>query len=55
MTGSRRTADDRQRRPDLLTTAVSPHHASTAVAAAHRAPALKVPRLLRAGPEGPAS
>jgi hypothetical protein len=55
MTRSRRTADDWQCRRDLLMAAVGPHHASTAVAAAHRAPALKAPRLLRAGREGPAS
>ena len=55
MTRSLRTAADRERRRDLLSAAAGLHPGSTAVAAAHRAPVLKVPRLLRARREGPVS
>lgn len=55
MTRQSRTAADRERRRDLLSAVVGLHPGSTAVAAAHRAPALKVPRLLRARREGTVS
>ncbi len=54
-TRAQRTAADGERRRDLLLAAAGLHPASTAVAAAQRAPALRVPRLLRAGREGPVS
>ncbi|MFI5759120.1 hypothetical protein [Streptomyces sp. NPDC051569] len=55
MTGPRRTATDSERRRDLLAAAAGLHPGSAAVAAAHQAPALIVPCLLRARREGPVS
>jgi hypothetical protein len=55
MTRPRRTAADSERRRDLLSAAAGLHPGSAAVAAAHRAPALIVPRLLRARREGSVS
>jgi hypothetical protein len=51
----RRTAADCERRRALLSAAAGLHPGSTAVAAAHRVPALAVSRLLRARREGPVS
>lgn len=53
MTRPRRTAADFERRRHLLLAAAGLHPGSAAVAAAYRAPALKMPRLLRARREGP--
>jgi hypothetical protein len=55
MTRPWRTAADCERRRDLLSAAAGLHLGSAAVAVAHGAPDLKVPRLLRPRREGSVS